>query len=76
MTGKTFKDLNPKQIEALARKNRQASLDNMSEEMKKRGMTRGKKTDHAYVDRSKDSLIVDADHRSIFKEMKKPPYQD
>jgi len=76
MTGKTFKDLSPKQIEQLARKRREPSQKELDEEMKKRGVTRENKTSHTYVDRSKDPLIADADHRSIFKEMKKPPYQD
>jgi len=74
--GKTFKDLSPKQVEALARKNREASQQEVNEELKKRGVDKKKQISYVYVDRSEDPKISNADHRSIFKEMKKRPYED
>ena len=74
---KDFKNLTPKQIELLAIKNREASRNEMlDEELDKRGIKKTKKNKGVYVDRSVDPTIGGADHRTLFKEMKKKPYQD
>lgn len=73
-----MKDLTLAQIERLAIKNREASKKRLKEEQGKSGRSEGvdkpKKT--VYVTRSVDPKFEDVDHRSLFREMKKVPYQD
>lgn len=71
---KTFKDLTPQQVENLARKNREKSLNEVDEEYEKRGIKKQNKNKTVYVDRSEDPEIMRAGHQTIFQEMKKKPY--
>ena len=69
--------MTPAQIEKLAEKNREKSQSEMlDEEMKKRGRTRPKRKRKIYVDRSLDPSFNEADHSTIFREMKKKPYHE
>lgn len=71
-----MKDLTTKQIERLAIKNRKAAEDRLRGEQAKRGVDKTKKRDYVYVNRTVDERFADVDHRSLFREMKKPPFQD
>ena len=74
---KDFKNLTPKQIEILAIKNRENSRSEMvDEELAKRGIKKSKEKKRVYVDRSVDVPIMNSDHQTLFREMKKKPYQD
>ena len=74
---KDFKNLTPKQVELLAIKNRESSRNKMlDEELDKRGIKKSKKNKGVYVDRSVDPPIEGANHHTLFREMKKKPYQD
>jgi len=74
---KTFKQMTPEQVEHLAIKNREKSQNEMlDDELNKRGIKKSKKKKQVYVDRSIDPSIEDASHGTIFREMKKKPYQD
>ena len=69
-----MKDLTPKQIERLAIKNRDAAEKARKAELAKRGVDSSKERKYVHVDRSVDPRFDDIDHRSLFREMKKPPY--
>jgi len=74
---KNFKDMTPAQVERLAIKNREKSRNEMlDEELDKRGIKKSKTKNQVYVDRSIDPSIEKSDHSTIFREMKKKPYQD
>ena len=73
---KTFKDLTPQQVENLARKNREKSLNEANEEYEKRGIKKQKKKKQVYVDRSEDPEIMRSSHTKIFTEMQKKPHQN
>lgn len=71
-----MKDLTPKQIERLANKNRKEAEDRLRGEQAKRGVDKAKKRDYVFINRAVDERFADVDHRSLFREMKKPPFQD
>jgi hypothetical protein len=71
-----FKNLTPKQIELLAIKNREASRSQTNEEKEKRGGKKTKVKRTVYVDRTTDPTFDGIDHRSLFKEMKKKPFEE
>jgi len=73
---KSFKDMSIKQIEKLARKNRESSQKEVDKEYEKRGLDKSKRIGYTYVDKSKDGNIKDAHHSEIFNVMKKRPHQD
>ena len=76
MTSKSFQNMSIKQIENLAKKNREASENELGAEYKKRGIDKQKKISYTYVDRSEDVSFKDAHHSEIFNEFKKRPHQD
>jgi len=76
MTNKSFKNMSIKQIERLAKKNREASEKELNSEYKKRGVDKQAKISYTYVDRSEDVSFKDASHSDIFNEFKKRPHQN
>lgn len=71
-----MRELTTKQLEKLATKNREASQKKFREEQEKRGVDKPKETGYIYVNRSVDPKFEDVDHRSLFREMKKKPYEE
>lgn len=72
---KSFQEMNPKQIAALAEKNRRESQDQSREEYEKRGLEPPKeKKNYVNVDRSEEVTFKYGSREAIFRIMSKRPY--